>query len=165
MLLSCTLSSTYIASVPNVQNRNRKGICTFTNSKDKNIMRTFTEYVPGTCNIGPVEFRKRKNAMWFSLGLTLVTIALLIFLHAARPWRSVLFVPLSAFAVNFQQVYFGFCVNFGLRGIFNFGNEGAHDSVEQAEFRKKDRSKAIRMIGTGVLIGLVVTILFYCLPV
>ena len=127
-------------------------------------MKPSTQYIPGTCNIGPAELKRRKNAMWFSLALTTATVILLFACDASRPWRLVLFLPVSAFAVNFQQVYFGFCVNFGMRGIFNFGDAGAHDSVEQAEFRKKDRSKSIRMIVTGIAIGIIVAILFHYLP-
>jgi predicted nucleic acid-binding Zn ribbon protein len=130
----------------------------------KKEMQTSKEYIPGTCNIGPTEIRRRKNATIFSLILTIVVIALILVLHLGKLWRLSLFVPMAAIAVNFQQVYFKFCVNFGLRGIFNFGNLGQHDTVEQAEFRRKDRTKAIKMIVVGILIGLIVTLTFYYLP-
>jgi amino acid transporter len=128
-------------------------------------MQPSKEYVPGTCNIGPKEMKKRKVASVISLMLTIVTIVLLLFSHADKTWRLLLFIPLAALIVNLQQWYFHFCVNFGMRGVFNFDNPGKLDTVEQAEFRRKDRNKAIQMIAVGIFFGLVGALLFYFLPV
>ena len=124
-------------------------------------MESTNEYIPGTCNIGPAEMKRRKGAAIFSLFLTIVVAVLILVLAEEKLWRLIIFIPVSAFAVNFQQVYYSFCVNFGLRGIFNFGNLHQHDTVEQAEYRKKDRQKAIRMITTGIIAGLVAAGIFY----
>ncbi len=126
-------------------------------------MQTSNEYVPGTCNIGPTEIKRRKTATLFALVLTIVTVALILGFQYHRLWRLIVFIPVSALAVNAQQLYFKFCVNFGLRGVFNFGNPGKLDSVEQAEYRKKDRQKAIQMIVTGIVIGLIAAVVFYLL--
>ena len=126
-------------------------------------MQVNSEYVPGTCNIGPVEIKRRKVATVFSFVLTIIIILLLLFFHANRFWRLILFVPVSALAVNAEQLYFKFCVNFGLRGVFNFGDPGKLDTVEQREFRMADRKKAISMILSGMLIGAIAAILFFLL--
>ena len=131
----------------------------------KKEMQDPKEYIPGTCNIGPDEIKRRKIATLFSLILTVVTLTLILVLHLERLWRLALFIPVATLVVNFQQVYFKFCVNFGLRGIFNFGDPGKHDTIEQAEFRKKDRKKVIQMIVTGILVGSVCTLIFYFLPI
>jgi hypothetical protein len=128
-------------------------------------MKDSNEYIPGTCNIGPEEIKRREIATLVSLVLTISVLILILVLHPDKLWRLAIFVPMASLVINFQQMYFRFCVNFGLRGIFNLGKPGRFDTVEQAEFRKKDRNKAIRIIVTGIIAGLVSTVIFYLLPV
>ena len=130
----------------------------------KQEMEESKEYIPGACNIGPSEIKRRKSVTLFSLILTVATLALILVLQAEKPWRLLLFIPMASLIVNAQQVYFKFCVNFGIRGIFNLGDLGKQDTVAQAEFRKKDRTKAIQMITTGILVGIASALLFYFLP-
>jgi len=128
-------------------------------------MNTKPEYIPGTCNIGPAEIKARRNVAIISAIISVVLIAVLIILHADKPWRLLLFFPATSVGVGFQQWYFEFCVAFGLKGIFNFGDIGSSYSVEQKEYFQKDRMKAWRMISMGILFGLFITTLFYILPV
>jgi hypothetical protein len=123
------------------------------------------EYIPGTCNIGPNERRTRRNGAIFSAALSIALIILLLFIHVDKIWRFTLFIPATSLAIGFQQWYFHFCVGFGLKGVFNFGDIGKTFSVEQQEDFKKDRGKAWKMINLGIVFGLVVAILFYFLPV
>jgi hypothetical protein len=91
--------------------------------------------------------------------------AFLIF-RVPAPWRLLLFFPAMIGATGFFQAAFHFCAAFGMRGVFNFGSEvGKTDSVEQAEFRLKDRRKA-RLIGlSSALAGVAVAIAgFFLVP-
>jgi hypothetical protein len=68
-------------------------------------------------------------------------------------------------AGGFLQTAWHFCARFGLSGVFNFGpNVGATDTVEQAEYRRKDRQTAWRIVGLSSLIGAVVALGAYFLP-
>jgi hypothetical protein len=127
-------------------------------------MNTKAEYIPGTCNIGPAEIKARRKAAMVAAILSVVLIVLLVALHADKLWRFTLFIPAASVAISFQQVYFHFCVRFGLKGVFNFGNIGKTFSVDQQENFKKDRMKAQKMIAAGIVFGLVISILFYILP-
>jgi uncharacterized integral membrane protein len=127
-------------------------------------MNASAEYIPGTCNIGPKEIKARRNAAIFSAILSVLLIILLLALHVAKLWRLTLFIPATSLGVGFLQLYNHFCVNFGLRGVFNFGDIGKTFSVDQKENFKKDRAKAWRMISTGIVFGLILSILFYILP-
>jgi hypothetical protein len=114
-------------------------------------------YVPGVCNIGKAEIRKRMQAGWLGLGTTVLLWALFFAFKVPAPWRLSLFFPAALGATGFLQAGMHFCAGFGMRGVFNFRSEvGVTDTVEQAEFRLKDRRKA-RMIGLySALIGLAV---------
>jgi hypothetical protein len=104
-------------------------------------------YIPGTCNIGPAEIRKRRQSGWFGLGVTVLAWAGFLVFRAPAPWRLLLFFPAAVGAAGFFQAALHFCAAFGMRGVFNFGSTvGKTDTVEQAEFRRKDQRQA-RLIG------------------
>jgi len=127
-------------------------------------MNTKGEYIPGTCNIGPAEIKARKNTAIFSAVLGVVLIILLVVLHADKLWRLTLFIPAASVGIGFQQWHNKFCVRFGLKGVFNFGDLGNNFTVDQQENFYKDRIKAWKMINKGILFGLFLAILFYIIP-
>ncbi len=122
------------------------------------------DYIPGTCNIGPHEIKSRKNFAIFSAALGVALIAFLLLSHAGKMWRLFEFIPAASFGIGFQQWYYKFCVNFGLRGLFNFGEMGKTFSVEQKEHFHQDQAKAWKMIITGIVFAIIITILFYLFP-
>ena len=121
---------------------------TGTQEKEKNV------YIPGVCNIGAAERRSRRMAGWAGLGMTVLLWGIFIAVHAPQAWRLFIFLPAAMAATGYLQSAFHFCVNFGMRGLFNFGPEvGKTDNVMQAEFRKKDREKALLIISLSVAMG------------
>ena len=118
-----------------------------------------TEYVPGVCNIGPAEIRRRKQSGWLGLGVTILVWAAFLIFGVSAPWRLLLFFPAMISAAGFFQAALHFCAGFGMRGVFNFGSEvGKTETVEQTEFRLKDRRKA-RLIGLySALVGIAAAI-------
>lgn len=119
------------------------------------------EYIPGICNIGKKEIERRKFAAIFSFFLCILCIGLVQLLGLSKEWRLLLFVPAASLGVSFQQWYFKFCVAFGIKGVFNFGNIGKSFTVDQKEYFKKDRIKAWKMIISGVLFGFIVALIFH----
>lgn len=124
-------------------------------------MDTQVQYVPGVCNIGPAEISKRKQAGWIGLVATLALWALLMWLDAPAVWRLTIGIPATMSAIGFLQAYTRFCAYFGFASLFNFGDIGSSDTVEQAEFRAKDRRKAWRIVLYSLLIGAVVAVAGY----
>ena len=118
-------------------------------------------YIPGACNMGKEEIQRRKKAGWIGLSLTILTAALLIWLGVDKWWRWLLFIPAMMSATGFIQAYNKFCVYFGFGHIFNFGEVGKTDSIEQAEFRAKDRAKAWQVLGYAIGVGIAVALIFY----
>ena len=123
-----------------------------------------SEYIPGVCNIGPAEIRRRRMAGWMGLGATILLWILFFVFRAPAAWRLLLFFPAMMSAVGFLQAAMHFCAAFGMLGVFNFGpNVGKTDTVEQAEFRRKDRQKALLIILYSSLIGIAVAAAGYLL--
>ncbi len=121
-------------------------------------------YVPGVCNIGPAEIGARKRIGWIGLVVTVLLWAAFIFFRIAAPWRLFLFIPAAMSATGFIQAYAHFCAGFGMKGLFNFGTEvGKTETVQQQEFRKMDRQKALRIFGYSIVLGAVVALLAFYL--
>lgn len=116
-------------------------------------------YQPGTCNIGPDEIAMRRRSGHVGAIVTLALLAGLLALHAPAAWRLVIAVPAAGTAVTYLQAILRFCVAFGWAGVFNFGRVGRITSVEDADARRADRARALRMIGAGSAIGLAVGVL------
>ncbi len=122
---------------------------------------TKNQYIPGVCNIGTAEIKKRKQAGWIGLAATIVLWGLLIYLNVAPAWRLLLFFPAMMSAIGFLQAYMHFCAYYGFTALFNYGDFGKKDTIQQAEFRVQDRRKAWQIVIYSVLIGIAVALLSY----
>lgn len=121
-----------------------------------------TGYIPGVCNIGKAERAQRKLTGWIGLAVTVILSAALIYFNAGSGWRLTVFIPAVYGASGFIQAYFHFCVNFGLRAVYNFDVQLRRtNSVQEKEFIKQDRKRAWQLISFSGLIALVATILVY----
>ena len=123
------------------------------------------DYIPGVCNIGKEERKARMNWPIGMLVLFVAIVVLLQVLSANHIWRLVVFFPVAAFAITFQQVYFGFCVAYGSKGLYNFAALGKPSQTTNEDYLQKDRAKVQRMIITGIATGILAAVLYYILPV
>jgi hypothetical protein len=120
------------------------------------------EYIPGVCNIGAAEKAMRMRSGWGGLAATVLLWAIFISFKVPAPWRLFLFLPAAAGATGFLQAAFHFCAGFGMRGVFNFGaTVGSTETVELAEYRRKDRAKALQIAAYSALVGIAVSIIGY----
>jgi hypothetical protein len=128
-------------------------------------MAAASEYVPGVCNIGQAEIRRRKLIGWVALAVTVGMLIAFGVFAVAPVWRLTLFFPASIAATGFLQAAWHFCATFGVLGVSNFGpNVGQTDTVEQAEFRRQDRRTALKIIALSALAGAIVAAAAYFIP-
>jgi hypothetical protein len=86
----------------------------------------------------------------------------LVAIGAPRGWRLLLILPLSVAAVGFLQDRLHFCIGFGFKGLYNVINSaGTTDSVSQAEYRAKDRKKAMSIVWLSLVSGIVIAVLCF----
>ncbi|ALJ21367.1 hypothetical protein [Microbacterium sp. No. 7] len=124
-----------------------------------------TAYQPGVCNIGPAEIRRRRVSGWLGLGVALVFLVLAFAFGWAAPWRLLVALPVFLSAQGFLQAAFHFCVGFASRGLYNFGALGSVESVQDAEFRRKDQRKALQITGLALGIAVVAALAAFAVPV
>lgn len=117
-------------------------------------------YTPGVCNIGRAEIRVRR-AMGLLAGA--ITLGLLLWIATAGgpAWlRLITFLPAAAAAQGLLQAQMGFCMGYGLRGVFNMGDRaGQTKQVADAAALAADRRKALSIVLYSALIAAAVTAL------
>ena len=123
------------------------------------------EYQPGVCNIGPAEIARRRRAGHVGLIATIALLAILVAVGAPPIARLLLVIPAAVAASGYLQAYLKFCAGFGSRGVFNFGDVGPMEQVEDAAARALDRAKATRIGLASFAIGLAVAIVAVLLPI
>jgi len=124
------------------------------------------EYVPGVCNIGRAEVRLRWLLGWAGLAGTVALWAGLAIAGATPATRTWVAAPALASAIGFLQASRGFCVKYGLDGVYSLGPKpGQIEPVDQPEFRLKDRRAARRIIIESLLIAAAVGAAAYWAPV
>ena len=117
-------------------------------------------YIPGVCNIGETEILARKRLGWIGLVATILVWGIVSYFGLNHYWLSMLVITASISATGFIQSYLHFCAGFGVKGLFNFGTELGHvETVQQQEFRSKDKKKALLIFAYSLIIGIVVTLI------
>lgn len=125
---------------------------------------TEDDYAPGICNIGPAEIRKRRRGGHVAALATCALLAILIVADAPRTWRILLAAPAALAAVGYIQAFSRFCLFFGFRGDFNFGDLGATEKVMIAEARAADRRKSATLTIASAAVGLAIALAAMKLP-
>ena len=121
-------------------------------------------YIPGTCNIGKGEVRRRQIVAVIGAALSVFTLAGLISTNAAPSARLGIFIPLSVASIGWVQSRKKFCLAYGFMGTFNFGKLGAISRVSDPAARKADRLTAIKIFAQSALYAVIVTAFAVALP-
>ena len=123
-----------------------------------------SEYIPGTCNIGKGEIRRRQLVAIFGLFLTTFSAATIIATDQSKNSRLSIFLPALIFSIGFVQSRRKFCLAYGLAGTFNFGKLGQISKVQSNEDRKSDRKTAVSILLQSAALAAFITAVFFVLP-
>jgi len=123
-----------------------------------------SEYVPGSCNIGKGEIRRRQLVALFGIFLTISSATALLATDQSRFSRISIFVPALVFSVGFVQSRSKFCLAYGLAGTFNFERLGKISRVQSVQDRKADRKTAIVILLKSAALAALITAVFFILP-
>jgi hypothetical protein len=123
-----------------------------------------SEYIPGTCNIGKGEIRRRQLIALFGIFLTVSSATALLATDQTRSSRLSIFVPALVFSIGFVQSRSKFCLAYGLAGTFNFERLGKISRVQSTEDRKADRKTAIIILLKSAALAAFITAVFFVLP-
>lgn len=123
-----------------------------------------TAYIPGSCNLGKAEVRRRQFVALIGLLLSITTFVGLIGSEASASARWAMFAPLMVFSVGFTQSRKKFCLAYGFMGTFNLGKLGDLSRVQNPEDRKADRKTALGILIQAAALAFVLTLIVVFLP-
>jgi hypothetical protein len=123
-----------------------------------------TDYIPGTCNIGRGEIRRRQIVALVGLALSVSSLITLISTNAPRGARLGLFAPLAIASIGWVQSRKKFCLAYGFMGTFNFGKLGQLSRVSDGANRAADRKTALSILIQATAYAAIATAIIYLLP-
>jgi hypothetical protein len=121
-------------------------------------------YIPGTCNIGKGEIRRRQFVAIVGLFFSISTLLAFNSVDAPTAIRLGIFFPLMVASVGFVQSRSKFCLAYGLAGTFNVGKMGDIKRVASVEDRAADRVTALKILGKSFLLASIATAVVLVLP-
>ena len=122
------------------------------------------EYIPGTCNIGKGEIRRRQLVALVGLFFSISTLLAFSTVEAPTEIRLGIFFPLMVASVGFVQSRSKFCLAYGFAGTFNVGKMGDIKRVASKEDRAADRKTALVILGKSFLLAAIATAVVLVLP-
>lgn len=121
-------------------------------------------YIPGSCNLGKEEIRRRQLVALLGLVLSVSTFAGLVGSDAPASARWGMFVPLMVFSIGLIQSRRKFCLAYGFMGTFNLGKLGDLSRVQSPEDRRADRKTALSIFLQAAGLSLALTFILVILP-
>jgi hypothetical protein len=123
-------------------------------------------YVPGVCNIGAWEIRRRRAFAVAGFVAAAVLFAVLVAIQAPAWARLLVFLPLAGGVFSWLQARRRFCAAFAVAGVANFtdADEGRH-AVQDEASRRADIAAVRRMTRDAVLIAMAIAVVAALLPV
>lgn len=121
-------------------------------------------YIPGTCNLGKAEVRRRQLVAVIGLVLSISTLMGFLATDVARGARWSIFAPLMVFSVGYIQSRKKFCLAYGFLGTFNLGKLGDISRVQDPADRAADRKTALTILGQAALLAFALSVLVVLLP-
>jgi hypothetical protein len=121
-------------------------------------------YIPGTCNIGKGEVRRRQAVALIGAVLSAFTLAGLISTSAAPGARLGIFIPLLVASIGWIQSRKKFCLAYGFMGTFNFGKLGQLSKVSDKSAQAVDRKTALSILAQSLSLAAILTLIVYLLP-
>lgn len=123
------------------------------------------DYVPGACNIGPWEIRRRRAFAIVGFALAAALQAGLVLAGSPPVARLVVLLPLWGGLFSWLQARRRFCAAFAMAGLSNFGpGDGTRRTVVDPADRRADMLAALRLARDSFLLALLSTIIAVLLP-
>jgi hypothetical protein len=122
------------------------------------------QYIPGTCNIGKAEIRRRQFVALLGAIATIlgaISIGNKYTSHTPRIW---LFIPALVFAIGWIQSKKKFCLAYGYMGVFNFNTGRDTNKVISKDDLKADRATAFSILTQAIVLAFAITGMIYFLP-
>src|SRR5688572_27810159 len=109
------------------------------------------QYIPGHCNLGKAEIRRRYRIGFIGFALAIVIMLIIQFTDAARIWRFLIFIPVFYGVSGFIQATKKFCYVYGFRQVFSLEGIRSFKKINDQDFVKADQRTAMKIVVTVFL--------------
>jgi hypothetical protein len=124
------------------------------------------EYVPGVCNIGAWEIRRRRRFAYLGFGAAIALFVILVAIGAPGWTRLLVFLPLAGGMVSSLQAHRRFCAGFAVARISNFTDgDSGRQRVQNEAAHRADIAAVRRMVRDAMLVTLPIAIIAALLPI
>jgi hypothetical protein len=120
-------------------------------------------YIPGVCNINPIEIRKRRMVGHLGLAVTIILIALAFALHVSWIFRIVIIIPAFLSVTGYLQAHNKFCVGFAAQKQQN-ADTGEIVQITDKDALELDKRKTRTMNLQATIIAAAVTAIVCVIP-
>jgi hypothetical protein len=122
-------------------------------------------YVPGACNIGPWEIRRRRIFAVAGIGAGVALSAALLATGASPAARLVVLLPFWGGVFSWLQARRRFCAAFAFAGVANFGRDDAgRTTVQDPASRRADLQAVWRLTRDSFLVALAIAAVVVLIP-
>ncbi len=122
-----------------------------------------SDYLAGSCNIGPSEIHRRYQVAITGGVLYLILGIFLVVSDQPTSARLIAFAPAMLASVGFIQARNRFCFAYGLMGVFNFDSAGDVKKVKDPAALKADRAQALKIVFKSLVSATLMTALVLAL--
>jgi hypothetical protein len=122
-----------------------------------------SDYLAGSCNIGPSEIHRRYQVAITGGVLYLILGIFLVVSDQPTSARLIAFAPAMLASVGFIQARNRFCFAYGLMGVFNFDSAGDVKKVKDPAALKADRAQALKIVFKSLVSAALMTALVVAL--
>jgi len=122
-----------------------------------------SDYLAGSCNIGPSEIHRRYQVAITGGVLYLILGIFLVVSDQPTSARLIAFAPAMLASVGFIQARNRFCFAYGLMGVFNFDSAGDVKKIKDPASLKADRAQALKIVFKSLVSAALMTALVVAL--
>jgi hypothetical protein len=120
-----------------------------------------SQYIPGSCNIGIDEIRRRYRIGFAGLFIAVILVIIFHFTDVDRIWKLFIFLPVFYSVSGFIQAINKFCYVYGFRHVFSLHGKRNFTAIRDIELRKKDRSRALQIVTMTTILSVMITAFYY----
>jgi len=123
-------------------------------------------YVPGVCNIGAYEIRRRRAFGIIGIASGIVLTVLMLAAGVPHLTRLLLLLPYWGGVLSLLQARRRFCAGFAMAGLANFADSDAgRRSVADEAAHRADMMAVARMTRDSFLVAAAITAVLVVLPI
>jgi hypothetical protein len=121
------------------------------------------QYIPGDCNIGPAEIRRRYRIGYIGLAISVIWIVIVALFDLPSYMKLLIFFPLYYSLSGFIQARYKFCYVYGWQGLSSIGGRKTFTRTKDPEALAKDKKLSRKIVLQVLISSFLLTMVYFFL--